>query len=338
MSIVALISVGLVIWLGFASHRASLCTVRAVGEIMTSGTAHMLSSFAKAAAWATAVAGAVLLVASPSGMSLIDRTPHIYTLAGGFLFGVGAAVNGACSLSTLQRLADGDISMLGTTAGLAAGITAWSASAHRFHLTASQSLADPWSSHDTWVVFMLSALWLWVAWEALRLWRVHRSPAPLFQRLFSPAYRLSTAAAIMGVSGGLLYSLQGTWTYTRFLHAQVDSWVAQVPPPSAMQGVLVLALVAGMLLSSWQRRSFALRLGRPATVGRRFAGGLLMGMGVALIPGGNDTLILRAIPTLSAWALAAYLALLAGVAVALLAMRALGGRMAPIVCSDDRCA
>lgn len=215
-------------------------------------------------------------------------------------FLVGAAVNGACSLSTLQRLADGDFAMLGTIAGLVAGIMAWSAPAHRIHPIASQPLTDPWSSRDTWVVFILSALWLWVAWETLRLWRAHRSPAPLLQRLISPAYRLSTAAAIMGVSGGLLYSLQGTWTYTRFLHAQVDSWVAQVATPPTMQSVLVLALVAGMLLSSWQRRSFALRLGQPATVGRRFLGGFLMGMGVALIPGGNDTLIPRAIPTLSA--------------------------------------
>lgn len=48
MSLVALVSVGLVMVLGFAAHRASLCTVKAVAEIMTSGTAHVLSSFARA--------------------------------------------------------------------------------------------------------------------------------------------------------------------------------------------------------------------------------------------------------------------------------------------------
>lgn len=46
-----------------------------------------------------------------------------------------------------------------------------------------------------------------------------------------------------------------------------------------------------------------------------------MGAGGALVPGGNDTLILVLIPTLSIQAVASYVALLADIASVLLSMR-----------------
>jgi len=45
-----------------------------------------------------------------------------------------------------------------------------------------------------------------------------------------------------------------------------------------------------------------------------------MGSGGALVPGGNDTLILVLIPTLSIQALASYVALLAGIGTVLIIM------------------
>lgn len=95
--------------IGFAAHRASLCTVRAVGEIMSSGSAHMLGSFARAAAWAVAVSGAILFLMPVTALPILERLPHYLVLIGAFAFGVGAAINGGCALSTLQRLADGDL-------------------------------------------------------------------------------------------------------------------------------------------------------------------------------------------------------------------------------------
>ncbi len=49
------IALALAMLIGFAAHRASLCTVRAVAEMMSSGTAWMLASFLKAAAWVAAI-------------------------------------------------------------------------------------------------------------------------------------------------------------------------------------------------------------------------------------------------------------------------------------------
>ena len=43
-------------------------------------------------------------------------------LAGGFLFGLGAGVNGACAYSTMARLVDGEAAMLIAIAGFALGV------------------------------------------------------------------------------------------------------------------------------------------------------------------------------------------------------------------------
>lgn len=338
MSIVTLLAALLAMLLGFAAHRAHLCTVKAVAEILTSGTAHMLASFAKAAAWTVAVSGAILLFTTATVWPAVERTPHALALAGGFMFGIGAAVNGACALSTLQRLADGELGMLGTLAGFIAGVLGWSLVDQRLGLTALHALPSIWRSGHDWALPLLLVLWLWALRELARQWRPSDAAARWRDRLTHPSYRLSSAAIVLGLTGGVLYMLQGAWTYTSFLQAEAGSWLGAAPPPAAVHGVLFAALFAGMLLSALQRRSFSLRLSRRAHLGRHLAGGLMMGAGGALIPGGNDSLILAAIPTLSPWALASYLALLGGAALALLAMRVLMGPLAPVVCSGDRCA
>lgn len=52
---IILLSWGLAAILGFAAHRASICTVRAVAEILSTGRAYCLLSFGKAVLWVLAV-------------------------------------------------------------------------------------------------------------------------------------------------------------------------------------------------------------------------------------------------------------------------------------------
>src|SRR5215467_14088234 len=109
---------------GFAAHRASVCTVRAVLEIWHARTARMLTSFLKTALWAALVFGLLTLL-EPKQSMLAVLEPRPLAIAGGFLFGIGAACNGACSYSTLQRVADGDLWGLTTLAGMALGLFGW---------------------------------------------------------------------------------------------------------------------------------------------------------------------------------------------------------------------
>ena len=56
--------------LGFAAHRASVCTVRAVAEITSARTAYMLASIGKSALWVMAVIVPALLL-TPAALDLL---------------------------------------------------------------------------------------------------------------------------------------------------------------------------------------------------------------------------------------------------------------------------
>lgn len=297
----------------------------------------MLASFAKAAAWTALIAGITTFLSPASNPLVFERLPHVLGLAGGFLFGVGAAINGGCSLSTLQRLADGDLSMLGTLSAFILGVLTWYALGSEGTISTLKALPPVWQSGPSWTPALLIVLALWALSELIRLWRSAAPDDSLRQRLLAPAYRLSTTAALLGIAGSLLYTLQGVWTYTNYLRADTASRLGAGPAPSLFHGLLLAALLGGMLLSSLQRRSFALNHHWRRHLPRRLAGGFLMGFGGALVPGGNDTLILAAIPTLSLWALANYLALLAGVAAVMLAMRTMSGHLPQVECVKDEC-
>lgn len=310
---IILLSVLLVTLIGFAAHRASLCTVAAVAEVLEGRRACLLGSFARTALWALAVSVPILWLWPERGMAVPAYTLTAAALAGGFLFGAGAALNGGCAFSTLGRLVDGELWMLATLAGFCAGAGGWTMMAERV-----VALPQPTAGPEPLGLVLLGALWLWCGWELRRLWRSRDRRRSWRERLGSPRYSLGAAALLLGLGSGYLYTLHGAWTYTTTLNRAAQSLFRPDSGPSGLLLGLLLALVAGMALSSWQRGGFRARLGKAEDWLRRFAGGSMMGLGGALVPGGNDELILRAIPALSPNAVPAYLALLAGVACVLL--------------------
>ena len=70
---------------------------------------------------------------------------------------------------------------------------------------------------------------------------------------------------------------------------------------------------------------------------RYLVGGLLMGLGAAMVPGGNDVLVLHSIPGLSPHAAPAYGAMIAGIAAVLIMMRLIQGETMTVDCSGDIC-
>jgi len=327
----------LVAVMGFAAHRASLCTVRAVMEVMTSGTAYMLTSFAKAVLWTVAISGSLIVVFSITPQPVLTRLPFWAAMLGGFIFGIGAAVNGGCSFSTLQRLADGELVMLVSLAGMLLGFVGMSYWLAGMPGTSLQTVATTAHWQSSWSIGVVSLLWLWGFRESVHLWRAYAGYPGLLARLLSSRYRLSSAAAVLGIGGGTLYAIQGAWTYTNFLRGEAASWLGVGPAPAAGQALLLAALIGGMLFSSWYRGAQRLRLPNLSELPARLAGGFLMGVGGTLVPGGNDTLLLAAIPTFSLQAFAVFGALLAGVAATLFVMRWRMGGLMPVACSGDRC-
>ena len=106
-----IVAVALGCVIGFAAHRASICTVRAVAEVMSARSANMFASVGRSWLWVWAVAFPFLwlvpALASVNGWALTGLA-----LLGGLSFGLGAALNGGCAYSTMARLADGEGAML----------------------------------------------------------------------------------------------------------------------------------------------------------------------------------------------------------------------------------
>lgn len=231
-------------------------------------------------------------------------------------------LNGGCSLSTLQQLADGDSSLLLTLMGFVAGIATTSAMEN--HWLPQTTHASPlWWVGRTPLqhLLLVSLLSLWAVRVLSLPWRRRDRCQSVWQRMAAPRYRLSFGALLLGVSSGLLFLIEGAWTYTNYLREQTRALFFEGAATAWLPSALVLALLMGMLTSSVHRRSFRWRWPSRNNWHRRSLGGLLMGAGGAMLPGGNDTLILVLIPTLSIQAVASYMALLTGIACVLLMMR-----------------
>jgi hypothetical protein len=322
--------------MGFAVHRASLCTVKTVAEIFSSRKAYMMATLLKAVLWVATVSVPILVylpeTAAPNPVYAITVT----AIGGGFLLGVGAAVNGGCAFSTLGQLANGNLWMLTTLFGFCIGVAGLSFMVPMIEPSLALK-ALLFKAPKPLIIIVLVFLWLFVCWEIVRLWRSREKGKGWRQLLFASYYRLSTAALLLGFSGGVLYTLHGAWTYTSVLKQQVQSLWQLIEQPVAINLILFPALFCGMFLSAWQRGSLRLRWRRVPTWPRHLIGGTLMGAGAVLIPGGNDTLILDSLPGLSPHAIPAFVALLFGIGMTLLLMRLLTGKTLKIVCTNDIC-
>ena len=330
------ISVPLAVLLGFAVHRAGLCTVRTVAEILSTSKAYMMAAMLKMVVWVMAVSVPIFLFLPDTAALNQSYAITAAAIIGGFLFGVGAAVNGGCAFSTLGHLANGNLWMVITLFGLCIGVGCLSSMAP---LIEPNRALTPllFTAPRPLILGILTILWLLLGWEIFRLWPPRANGSSWCQLLLPKYYRLSTAAVLLGISGGVLYALHGSWTYTNALKRQVQSLWMPIEQPVIINLVLFLALFGGMLLSAWQGGIFKPRWRRLKAWPRHLIGGALMGAGAVLIPGGNDTLMLKSLPGLSPHGIPAFLALLLGIGATLLFMRLLTGKDLKVVCTNDIC-
>jgi len=321
--------------LGFAAHRASICTVRAVAEVISARTAFMLASIGKSALWVIALTLPFLwlIPAAAAGMGGWQLTAA--ALFGGLLFGFGAAINGGCAYSTMTRLMDGEVRMAVSIGGFGAGILTFLALVDVKWLTRPAPAPALIVSVLPFALLLLLVLLAWAGYELPRIWRNRPKRLRLKDMILAPQYRLSTAAFLIGIASAVIFLLLGSPGYTITLQNLVQGLVGGGAFPAAARGALLLAVLAGMLVSTLQRGSFRLDWRPQVSWLRNIFGGALMGLGTAMLPGGNDALILYGIPSFSPHALPAYAALILGVAAGLLGMKHLGGIDTRVVCSND---
>ena len=148
-------------------------------------------------------------------------------------------------------------------------------------------------------------------------------------------YRLSSAAALIGVSSGFLYLYHGRWAYSSKI---LDHFAADPAPPfvGTTAFYLIFSLLAGAITSAFSNGQFKVSFATKAWH-RNVTGGFLMGLGAMLVPGGNGKLILHDLPHLSLYATIAFAAMVVGIALTLLTEKRLLGRIDVVSCAGDKC-
>ena len=332
-----LLSFALAALLGFAAHRASVCTVKAVAEVTGTGKAYLFASIGKSVLWVILITIPFLWLVPTARSGLVGWQFSSMALFGGLIFGIGAAINGACAISTLTRLADGQLRMLTTLGGFLIGVLCYLILLRRGWLSAPLPSPPLVGSLLPWAVALMIGLLSWAAYECARLWRTRPSGLRIKELAIASPYRLSSAALVIGLANGALYLIHGPWAYTVTLEQSVERVFGTHDWPMSDRWILFAAILLGMILSNWHRGDYHFDWRPELDWLKNIGGGILMGAGAAIVPGGNDALVLYGIPSLSPHAIPAYLAMTTGIALALLMMRLFWGTTPKIECRGDIC-
>lgn len=303
-SLVLVISAVCGVGFGYAARRGSLCVVSATEALLEGRSPRVFLSFLRCSVWVAAISLPLAWAICGDQLDGV-AVPTMFTVVGGLLFGVGAAINGGCSFGTLIRLGGGDASFLATLTGLAVG-SVLQRNALAFNATADVSSRSP--LEDVTVIGVLALLTSAAFCARELVIDIRRDRRG---RRWPP----ERAAMVMGATGGLLYALHGSWAYTIAIERGL-AVMASGGIPNADLALIFLACLAGAAIGAWRLHRFRPRLNL-SDMPKHLLGGTIMGVAAALIPGGNDVLVLHALPALSPHAPIAYLGLVAGAAGAL---------------------
>jgi hypothetical protein len=295
--------------MGYAIQRGATCMVAAVDEVLTKGTGYRLLGLAEAAVW---VAGGVLLWRLLGGHETlpIGYPATLWTVAGGLLLGLGAFVTRACVFGAVARFGSGEWAYVLTPVGFFFGCaTIWPLIGKfpEMHV-ASPLFGASW---------LLVPFALFVGWRLVEAFRAGRA------RMFAAhVWTPHRATATIGIVFAISLIAIGPWAYTYALLAlaqgRTDGVIAKF--------VLLFALFGGALTGGWTAGRLKLTAPTTETVIRCFGGGVLMGWGSLLIPGGNDELLLVGIPLLQPYAMVAVASMALAIGVGLTAERSLARR------------
>ena len=295
--------------MGFAIQRGATCTVAAVDEVVRERGVRRLAALLEAALW---VAGGLLVA---QGLQVLPKMPAGYavgpwTVLGGALLGLGAYVNRACVFGAIARFGSGEWAYLVTPLGFYVGCVSVG---RVFDAPAPRALpyGSPVLHASAWVALLFAALALWrLGRPLLDGVRTGRPVAMLAARAWSP----HTATTIIGVTFVVLLLLVGSWAYTDVLVELARGMAGSL----VARSLLLLALLGGAALGGWTAGRYRNTPIAAAQVLRCFVGGLLMGWGSLLIPGGNDGLILVGMPLLWPYAWVAFATMCVTIAAAML--------------------
>lgn len=301
-----LLTTALMFLIGYASQRAGVCMVRAVREVIERRRLHRLAGFTLAAASAMVVMGLAEWLGARPFVTILGSRPDPLAAAGGVLFGLGSLLAGNCAMGLLAGLTQGEIWRAGAIAAMfaAALMLGPDMSSAALMLPAAAPLPSPLAGKAWAAVGLGSAAGTLAAAYIYRRigWKRPRGG-------WSPLI----AMGLIGMASGLLFVADRQWVYTSRI---ADIAYGRSLTMEALAGMA--ALLAGMTGATLAAGTITLRRGTAGEWLRAGAGGLLMGMGATLVPGGNDAMLFTGVPLLLPNLLTGYAAFAATLFVVLL--------------------
>lgn len=303
------LTIALMFLIGYASQRAGVCMVRAVREVIDKRRVHRLAGFALAASSAMVVMGLADWLGAEPFMTIRGAPPDGFSIAGGALFGLGSILAGNCAMGLLAGLTQGELWRAGSIAAMFVAALALGPdmSSAVLMLPPRAPVSSPLTGH---VVLALTLGGTMGAVAAAYIYRRIGWNRP--RGGWSPLI----AMGLIGAASGVLFALDRHWVYTSRIAeiAYGRSWAL-----GAVAGVA--ALIAGMTGATLAAGTFRLRAGDGQDWLRAVTGGLLMGAGATLVPGGNDAMLFTGVPLLLPNLLAGYASFAATLCIALLVRR-----------------
>jgi len=294
----------LAFWMGYSVNQGGTCTVATAYEILRHRRPHLF--FGVLAASATAGLVAVPLVWLAGGSAVLAGTVLVSgkLLVGAVVFGIGAMINDTCLLGSLGRLGEGELRLVFLPVGLAAGFFVADSSVFGGTVSMDESILSAPSAAG-YVTLAAFGATLVLTLALIARGRMVRQPGQ---------WPLGMSMLVLGTTGGILYATAPFWTYADLVRRSIPLAMSMNNDVAA---ATVMATIAGAVAAAHRRRRWRPRGMAVSDVAKTITGGYLMGLGAAVIPGGNDGLVLAALPALSVGGAVAYLIMLTTILVAL---------------------
>jgi toxin CptA len=138
---------------------------------------------------------------------------------------------------------------------------------------------------------------------------IQRNHHSVLAHVWSP----HVATTVIGITFLVALVTAGNWTYSEFLsdlaHGVTLSWISK--------SLLYFALLGGAIFGGWTAGRLKHSSPDARSLLHRLGGGIMMGAGGTLIPGGNTGLILVGMPLLLSYAWLAFVAICATIYLAI---------------------
>lgn len=282
--------------LGFTLARASTCTVAATKRWVYKGKTDWFVGIMVAVSWSGVTLLVLKMLSLSQSAGSLTSPLSVTMFVAAIIMGLGAYLNNGCFIGSIGRISGGDTTYLMSFVGLVMARIIGNHDIFVPLLEPQNQLREP--------VMALAIRWLLlVLFVTLSGYGIVRALRTQQQAII--------ALCFMGVFAALTYASNPGWSY--------EAWIGRVIGGQGVSGNLyielaILALFSGAIISRILNGNFAFRAPNLPKMILCFFGGILMGLGAMFVPGGNDTLLLWAIPNFALHGLVAYLIMVLTVA------------------------